>query len=292
MPVVSRIIQEPLVQFVLIGACIFGIYSLLDTRQEPPRDRIVVTEGRVRQLAHIFARTKQRPPTSEELAGLIAAFVKEEIYYREALKLGLDRDDTLIRRRMQQKLDFLTEPPEAKLTASDSELQTFLEANRDLFRVGPKLAFQQVFFGLRNGESPAAARINQILAKLDSTPSDDVVFGQGDPTLLPRDNPLSSLTEIARSFGKDFAQVLAGLPTGEWKGPVRSAFGLHLVRINARRGGYDPFLAQIRKSVEQRWRARKRDEFRKATYERLRAKYEIILPSKDGAALPSRASKP
>ena len=104
----SRLVREPLVHFLLIGAAVFGLHALVGGSQQEQRDKIVVTEGRVHQLAQVFTKTWQRPPTTQELRGLIDAYVKEEVYYREALKLGLDRDDTLIRRRMQEKMEILT----------------------------------------------------------------------------------------------------------------------------------------------------------------------------------------
>ena len=126
MSVLGRLIREPLVHFVLVGAAVFAAYALFaDGDEAETRDRIVVTEGRVLQLAQVFAMTWQRPPTPQELRGLLDAYIKEEVYYREAVKRGLDRDDTLIRRRMQQKMEFLSEPDEEALTADDVALQAY-----------------------------------------------------------------------------------------------------------------------------------------------------------------------
>src|SRR5687768_9602045 len=103
MSVLAKLVREPLLHFVLIGAAVFGLYALIGG--DEPRGKILVTEGRMQQLAEVFTKTWQRPPTPEELRGLVESYVKEEIYYREALERGLDRDDTLIRRRMQQKME-------------------------------------------------------------------------------------------------------------------------------------------------------------------------------------------
>lgn len=148
MTILTKILREPLTHFVLIGAAVFGLYALVAGGVGDTRDTIVVTEGRVQQLAQIFAKTWQRQPTPEELRGLVDAYVKEEVYYREALKLGLDRDDTLIRRRMQQKMEFVTEPGDSLLAADDATLQAFLDANKSDFRVEPKVAFEQVFLNI------------------------------------------------------------------------------------------------------------------------------------------------
>jgi parvulin-like peptidyl-prolyl isomerase len=273
-----KLLREPLVHFFLVGAAVFGLYALFsDGGGETGMDnRIVVTDGRVQQLAEVFAKTWQRPPTPQELRGLIDAFVKEEIYYREAVKLGLDRDDTLIRRRMQQKMEFLTEPDEAALTADDAELQAYLDANKAAFRVGPRVAFDQVFINPKRGDEPADARAKETLETLKSGASPE---GLGDPTLLPAAMELSSLNTIERDFGDAFAQQLTMLPLNAWTGPIESPFGLHLVRVTKRVDGYDPALADIRDAVAQKWRTQKREEFQRKAYEELRSRYEVVLPA-------------
>jgi hypothetical protein len=280
MSFVAKIIREPLVHFVLIGAVVFGLYALLSsTDREEARDEIIVTEGRVQQLAQVFAKTWQRPPTPEELRGLIDGFIKEEIYCREAIKLGLDRDDTLIRRRMQQKMEFLTEPADEFLSADDVTLQALLDANKAEFRVEPRIAFRQVFLNPDKPGEPAVIRAKQTLDVLKASAAGDGAPDAGDPTLLPTSTPLSPLSDIARNFGETFAANLTDLPEDEWTGPIESPYGLHLVRVTERVDGHDPDLAQVRDAVEEKWRTQKRDEFQDQAYDQLLAKYEIVLPS-------------
>jgi len=272
-----------MVHFLVIGAAIFVLSVRFGgDQQTAPRDRIVVTEGRVQQLAQIFTRTWQRPPTAQELRGLVDAYIKEEVYYREAVKAGLDRDDTLIRRRMQQKMEFLTEPGEDALAATDAKLEAFLAANRSEFHVAPKLAFEQIFINPERSEEPIDARADRLLKQANDAPAGADLRGLGDPTLLPRDIPLGSVTSIDRNFAQAFGEKLVQLPLNTWSGPVRSPYGLHLVRVTERRDGYDPPLADVRDAVERRWRDARRDAFRKSEYERLRDKYEIVLPEFPG----------
>jgi hypothetical protein len=277
MTILGRLLREPMVHFVLIGAAVFGLYALVgdDDGETTVDNRIVVTEGRVQQLAQVFVKTWQRPPTPQELRGLIDAFVKEEVYYREAVKLGLDRDDTLIRRRMQQKMDFLTEPDEGALTVDDAELQAFLDANKAAFRVEPRVAFEQVFINPKRGGEPADARATEALQALKSGASP---AGLGDPTLLPAAMKLSSLSSIERDFGEAFAQRLTTLPLDLWTGPIDSPFGQHLVLVTKRVDGYDPTLADIRAAVAQQWRTEARGKFQREAYEKLRSQYEVVLP--------------
>jgi len=284
MAFVSKIIREPLVHFVLIGAVVFGIYALVSDSADAPRDKIVVTEGRVQQLAQIFAKTWQRPPTQQEMRGLIDAYIKEEVYYREALKLGLDRDDTLIRRRMQQKMEFLTEPGDELLVADDATLQAYLDAHKAEFRVEPRFAFEQVFLNPEKAGEAAPARAQRTLEVLKASEPDDAPPDVGDPTLLPANMPMSPLSGIARNFGETFAANLTDLPENEWAGPIESAYGLHLVRVTKRVDGNAPKLADVRAAVEQKWRTQKRDEFQEQAYDQLLAEYEVVLPAAKAAS--------
>ena len=284
MTFIARLIREPLVQFLLIGVAIFAIYDLVASQSEPPRDRIVVTEGRVQQLALVFAKTGQRSPSPQEMRGLIDAYVKEEIYYREAIKLGLDRDDTLIRRRMQQKMEFLSEPSDDRLAASDATLQSFYDANQADFLIEPEVEFQQILIDSEKDREPAEVRAEQLLRQLRDSSQDVDASELGDATLLPYATQLSSVTRIGNAFGENFAKKLATLPAGEWTGPIKSPFGLHLVHITDRRDERLPPLNEIRKAVEQKWRTQERDQFQQDEYDRLRANYEVVAPLNETAA--------
>ena len=284
MTFIARLIREPLVQFLLIGVAVFAIYELVASQSELPRDRIVVTEGRVQQLALVFAKTWQRSPSPQEMRGLIDAYVKEEIYYREAIKLGLDRDDTLIRRRMQQKMEFLSEPSDDRLAASDPTLQSFYDANQADFLIEPEVEFQQILIDSEKDREPAEVRAEQLLRQLRDSSQDVDASELGDATLLPYATQLSSVTRIGNAFGENFAKKLATLPADEWTGPIKSPFGLHLVRITERRDERLPPLKEIRKAVEQKWRTQERDRFQQDEYDRLRANYEVVSPLNETAA--------
>ena len=276
MSVLGRLIREPLVHFVFVGAAVFAAYAFFaDGEEAASRDRIVVTEGRVLQLAQVFSKTWQRPPTPQELRGLLDAYIKEEVYYREAVKLGLDRDDTLIRRRMQQKMEFLSEPGEEALAADDVALQAYLDDHKDSYRVQPKLAFEQVFINPKLSSGDADARATEMLQALKEGGDPDKL---GDPTLLPRSLPLSPLRAVERDFGEVFAKKMARVPVGQWTGPITSPFGLHLVRLSKREEGYDPKLDEVRDALRRDWRNLKRQEYQADAYEKLRGKYEVVLP--------------
>jgi hypothetical protein len=290
---VNRLLREPLVHFMAIGAVIFAVHAYRTGGEQPDasRDRIVVTPGRVAQLAQVFSKTWQRPPTPQELKGLIEAFVKEEVYYREAVKLGLDRDDTLIRRRMQQKMEFLTEPGDEALEATDGELEAFLAANREAFRVEPRVAFDQVFIRPEKVVGAIEPHVAELLQAVRSASSDAEIRQLGHPTMLPSSLRLAPLSQIDRNFGSGFGEQLTRLPKNAWSGPVKSTYGLHLVRVTEKIEGYDPPLAEVRQAVELKWRTAKRDAFRQAEYQRLREKYQVVLPDFEGQAVARGTSR-
>jgi hypothetical protein len=236
-----QLLREPLVHFLLLGAMLFGVFALVGERGSARAGRIVVTPGHVEHLTVSFTRTWQRPPTAPELAGLIEDYIREEVLYREAVAMGLDRDDTMVRRRLRQKLEFLTEETAETAPPSDTELQAFLQQHADAFRVEPRLAFRHVFLSLdrRGDATDAAAR--QLLAQLITGAAATDTAALGDPFLLPPEFSLSSRSEIARLFGDAFAQQLQHLEPGRWAGPIKSGYGLHLVFLRERMDGRFPY---------------------------------------------------
>lgn len=269
------LLREPLLHFVAIGAAIFLVSAAFE--EEEPTPPIVVTQGRVEQLAEAFRRTWQRTPTLEELDGLVADFVREEIYYREAVLLGLDRDDTIVRRRMRQKMEFLATLQAEDATPSEGELASFHQENPGLFREAPELAFLQVFVNPEKRGASAEVDAVALLEELRLLAEPRQALELGDTTLLPAELALSPLDFVSRTFGAEFVEVLATLPAGSWQGPLRSAYGLHLVFVLERKdGGLLPF-AEVRDAVEYQWRRALERRVLDAQYEALAEKYRVVL---------------
>ena len=186
----NRFLKEPLVHFMALAVAVFAVYGLVGDRQERVPDRIMVSAPKIEQLAAVFAKTWQRAPTSEELKGIVDDYVKEEIYVREALALRLDEDDTVIRRRLRQKMEFLSAAEAESATPSDSELDSYLKANPHHFELESKVAFQQIFLSPdKHGDKLAkdAAALLDVLATNASVEPNTL----GDPTLLPYELPLT-----------------------------------------------------------------------------------------------------
>ena len=155
----KRIFKEPLLHFLLLGAAIFVIYGLVSKGSSGEPGRIVITQGQLASMLESFTATRQRTPTQEEWEGLIRARVREEVYYREALALGLDKDDIVIRRRLQQKIEFVSDDVAAQAAPTDAELNAYLQAHPDAFRVEPQFTFRQVYLNPeKHGAEPCARR--------------------------------------------------------------------------------------------------------------------------------------
>jgi len=265
------IFKEPLVHFLLLGAVIFGLYAALD--DSPPsvaKNAIDISVEDAQRLAAEFEATWRRPPSEAELAEIIDATIREEVYVREALALGLDRDDAVIRRRLQMKMEFLTESGAEVVTPDDATLQAYLDANPDLFTEAPLVALEQVM--LEDADPEAAA---EALARLRQGEDPATV---GRPTMLPFATRLSPPRIIDSIFGSNFFSAIAALPVGTWEWPVESAFGTHLVRITNRREGRTPPLAEIRDKVEQDWRSSFVVQLREERLGALMSRYEVTRP--------------
>ena len=268
----KKLLKEPLVHFLLIEAGLFLFYSQVNDTASGPNQRVVVSAGRIEQLARIFTKTWQRAPTRKELQGLIHEFTLEEAYYRRAVEMGLDRDDTIIRRRMRQKLEFLTDDTAALVEATDEELEKYLTENEDSFRDSATYTFQQAYFNPeKHGDDPEAYVAEQLMA-LRSGETE-----VADVSLLPTSFNAATRRVVDGAFGADFSRELDRLEVGKWQGPVRSGLGFHLIRIDSRTPGRLPELAEIRPVVEREWSNARRLAVRDEVNASLLAGYDVVI---------------
>jgi len=275
-------LKEPLVHFAVLSALIFGVYWGLAPTTSERSDRIVVTRAKIDQLASIFATTWQRQPLSVELKGLIDDYVKEEVYYREGVALGLDRNDNSIRRRIRQKLEFLIDAEADATTPGDAEVSAYLQAHRDKFALEPQLDFRQVYLNPQQHGEKVGREAAALLKKLRHlAPNEGGKLG--DATILPSELAATSLTQIGRIFGTEFAQALDKMPPREWSGPIKSAYGLHLVWIEERKEGRVPPLDEIRSAVQREWASDRRKDFERARYKQLLNRYEVSIEAPPAA---------
>ncbi len=275
----KSLLREPLVHFLLLGAALFVLDAWLRPAAVPAAtSEIVVSEARIRNLAQNFARTWQRPPTREEIDGLVESHVREEVMVREALALGLERDDTIIRRRLQQKVEFVSDEAAALAKPGDEELAAYLAAHADAFRSDPRVTFAQVYLDPAKRAGTMDADAKRLIDALNAPKGSLDVAKVGDRLMLlePRYENATQ-TDLARLFGDEFAEAVVKQPVGRWSGPVRSGYGVHLVRVETLTPGGTPDLADVRPLVEREWANARRQELSKAFYDRLRAKYKVTV---------------
>lgn len=273
---IKRFLREPLVHFLILGIAVFLLFKVAATPGAAPDRRIVVSSGKTDQLATAFVRTWQRPPTAEELNGLIEDHVRDEVLYRESLAMGLDKDDTVIRRRLRQKFEFLIEDA-ATTASSDRDLQAWLDQHPDKFREDPKMALRQVYVNATRRGAAATKEAERLLARLNAAGENVDASELGDTTMLPHDLALSTVGEIARVFGDGFAHAVARMEPGRWSGPVRSGYGLHVVHVSERTAGRLRPLAEVRDEVQRGWLTARRKEITDARYRALREGYAVVI---------------
>lgn len=268
-----KFLKDPLLHFLLLGALIFGLSRFFGSEAggRVSEDRLIrVPADKIEELAEVFTRTWQRSPSREELQGLVRNHVLEEASVREALNMGLEADDTIIRRRLRQKLESLTGGMMVLTEPKDAELEAYLAENPEPFFEDARVDLRQVFFAPEKlGGNP-----EDELAKLLGLLRDGQAI-EGHPTLLPGFRPDAPLGSIEATFGADFARRVAELPVGEWHGPLRSGFGLHLVRVERRTPARLPELDEVRQAVQREWARTRQEDVTRRFHEELLERYEV-----------------
>ena len=272
----KRILHEPVLLYVLIGIVFYVLHSLyINLRPAEPK-RIEVTMGQMEQMAMQFAASWLRPPTESEFQGLLDNHVRNEVYYREALILGLEKNDQVIQNRLRQKLELLMDNMASVNVPSEQMLAAFLQENANDFKRDYEVSFMQVYVNPENHPDPeqeASDLLNRLHA--GANPED-----LGDRTLVGYDFPHYTETDVGRQFGRDFAQQLALERPGAWTGPLYSGLGVHLVKIFNFKEGVMPDLSEIRVIVEREWMASQKTRMKDAAYEKLLEGYEVIIEEK------------
>jgi PPIC-type PPIASE domain len=281
-----KLLREPLLQFLVLGTALFGLFHFVAKKNTNAPEAIVVSSARIDNLADGFARTWRRPPGKEELQGLIDDYIRDEVFYREGRAAGLDRDDVIIRRRVRQKMEFFAEDIAAQ-EPSDDDLTAYLKSHPDRFKTEDHLTFRQVFLsanrraGTIDDDSKQAAHT---LADADGAVD---TASLGDPFLLGDEFKAVTPTDVAEIFGDAFAKRISTIEPGHWQGPIPSSFGQHFVYVSGRTAGSLPPLDAVREAVRREWSNARRLDAEQKLYGSLRERYEIVVetpPSKSAQA--------
>jgi PPIC-type PPIASE domain len=291
----KHLCREPLVHFLLLGAGLFVAFGLVDKRTNGEPGKIVITQGQIEHLAAGYNRVHGRPASPEELEGLIRDYVREEVYCREALALGLDRDDAVIRNRLRLKMEFISDDVAAQAEPTDEQLRGYLQEHPDAFGIEPHVTFSQVYLNPERHRQSLAHDAAQLLTRLNQAGDKADVSELGDPFLLEHTFVALTASEVAKQFGEKFAAKLGELPRDQWQGPVESGYGVHLVFVSETTEGRVPTLEEVRDAVRREWANARRLEANERFYQDLLKRYTVTIersqPTKAGKKLAMEARR-
>lgn len=280
MKLLQRLLREPLLQFLLVGLALFGTWHVVrpaDTARDA--GRIVITEDDLKQIKLAWAAQGQPPPTAPQLQALVEAKVREEVLYREALALGLDKDDTIVKRQLARKMEFVAEDVSKLEEPAPAELRAWYEKNPARFALPPRVTFRHIYFspdkrGANARADAEAALVSLVGRSIDAAAATAV----GDPFMFQSYYGDRSLDVIAKEFAPRFARALLGVPVRGWTGPIESGYGWHLVFVDAMTPQRIPDFDEIEAQVKVAWIEERREQTRARLYEAMRARYEVVMP--------------
>ena len=274
-----KLFREPLLHFLAIGAAIFVLYGFMGQQDAEEQERaITITAGEIGWLTDTWQKRWNRPPTAEEKEGLIKQYLREMILSREAVAMGLDKDDIVIRRRLAQKLEFLTQDLMSPQPPSEEELRTYFEKHMDRYQPPGLITMTQVFFdpdkrGDRTLQDAEATKAK--LIAMNQPPRDARSFG--DPFMLQSYYPERSEAGLAKLFGRGFAEPVFELEPQQWHGPVLSGYGTHLVYVHDRRESEPPRFEDVEVQVRQDWENDKRGQLNEQFIASLMGRYDVTI---------------
>jgi hypothetical protein len=282
-----KLLREPMLHFALAGGLLFGAYAAMpgETLPEEETASVEIGEGEVRWLRDTFTNQWQRPPTQLEVQGLVASYLEEELLSREAQALGLAEGDTIVRRRLAQKLDFIISDTFTIAEPDESELRRFHEENTAAFTTPPRLSFEQRYFSPArrlDAEGDAAAVLHRISASAQFANDLD----NGDPLFLEGAFEDLDETTLSNLFGADFAAAVFALEPGAWNGPIPSGYGVHLVKVTRIEPGRLPDFEDVRDDVLTSWRDMQYRESKAQYLASLREKYGVTIAPSVAPLLP------
>jgi peptidyl-prolyl cis-trans isomerase C len=294
---VKRWLREPLLHFLFIGIVLFGVYAYINrgrTWTQSPR-QIVLSLDELQTMTAYFQSQWHRPPTAQEFQALVEDKIKEEVLYREGLVMGLDKDDTIVKRRMAQKMQFLAEDVAAAHEPSTEELKAWFEKNTDKFALPSRYSFRHIYFSPDKRGKNAHEDAAQALARIAGQPEDSALITQVADRFMFQDYYGDRTpSAVAKEFGPQFAVALEKIQPGSWQGPIESGFGWHLVFVDTVIPGRIPAFEEVESEVKTAWLGDQKAQAWQKAYQGMRAKYSVLLPAppdKQTAAVPPSPPK-
>ena len=278
----KRLLREPLIHFLLLGAVLFIVYHYTqpDRGAAPSSKQIQLTLDDLNQLNLYFQAQWRRPPTPEEFRRLVENKVQEEVLYREALAMGLDKSDTIVKRRMAQKMQFLAEDVAAAREPTTAELKSWFEKNSAKFALPSRVSFRHLYFSPDRRGQRARDDAVKALTKLAGQPEDSKLAASlADPFMFQDYYRDRAPDYLGKEFGPQFAQAVEKLVPGSWQGPIESGFGWHLVFVDTVIPGRVPAFEEIEQDVKTAWLGEQKALAWEKAYKGIRAKYTVLLPA-------------
>jgi hypothetical protein len=269
----TRFLREPLVHFLAIGAALFLVYGLVTPTERNNDKALIVSSAMQKNIGAQFEATRMRPPNAEEMNALIQNYLREEVLYRRAVEMGLDTNDTVVRGRMRQKMEFFADSGARLLQPTDVELQAVLDATPEKFSSPARIAFRQVYLG----QSPTKEFVQGISDQLSVIGNSEDFVNLGERTLLPTQMPMTASQGISGVFGPDFATAIEELETGIWAGPVISGYGVHLVNVTEKSDAKPFTVGEIRDTLVREWQFAKSAEIKEKQFADLLLNYDVVI---------------
>lgn len=266
----KRIIREPVLIFIISGSLLFFIYHEIKQHYADQNMKIKVTREQIDLLVESFESTWNRPPTEVERQGLIESHIKNEVFYREAVAIGLDKSDQAIKRRLRQVMELLIDDV-ATIYPSESQLQEYLASHPEDFKRDPKISFIHGYYPFEEKQKAFLDK-NEISNGIKQNLSYSKLL-----SMVPGEYQDVSVSEISKTFGNAFSRSLVEMEMNTWQGPVESAYGWHLVKISAMKEGFVPPLDEIWDVVEREWSVARKQKLLEEQYSRMKEKYQVVM---------------
>jgi len=267
-------LKEPLLHFIVVGALVFFLFSMVNKDESYFDDnKIVVSIAKIDRLSANWSKKWNRPPTKTELKGLVESYIKEEGYYREALALGLDQNDTILRRRLMQKMEFLSNDLAELNSPDESALNKYFIDNQEKYKLPDRVSFTHIYFSWEKRGEKVVEDAMSVLSGLNALRAPEL----GDSFMMQYDFVQETPFEVERLFGKEFAEQLFKSEINTWQGPIESGYGLHLVQISEKIDSRMPDLASVIDKVRTDLMFERRQKMNKEIYERFKERYEIVV---------------
>ncbi len=277
----KKILHEPLLHFLIIGVILFVFWGVWGDNSGSDSEQIIVGSARIGQIKDAWKKQWRREPSEEELKSLIEQFIQEEVLYREALNMGLEKDDSIIRRRLAQKMQFLIQDIADRKPPKDAELKAFFNLNPEQYQSPARISFTHVYFNRDRRKNTVLRDARDVLVGLQ-TRNPKRAPEKGDPFMLNLDYVRVSKQETTRLFGKTFAEDLFVLRPGPWQGPIQSGYGIHLVRLVEHLPARLPEFSEVAERVHQEFVNNQRRKANKETIKALKDRYKIVIEPNGG----------